>query len=92
MEGVIALITYGPNSDGVTGSEGGGGRLINVGFDIFTYSCSSVATAQQHVERLPRETLRKLTATRVASAMLSKRSMGLLKCDCYCALHWLHVK
>ena len=25
---------YGPNSDGVTGSEGGGGRLIMVGVDI----------------------------------------------------------
>ena len=27
--------THGPISDGVTGSEGGGGRLINVGVGIF---------------------------------------------------------
>lgn len=27
--------TYGPISDGVTGSEGGGGRLIKVGVVIF---------------------------------------------------------
>lgn len=28
--------TYGPMSDGVTGSDGGGGRLINVGVDILS--------------------------------------------------------
>lgn len=28
-------ISYGPISDGVTGSDGGGGRLIRVGVDIF---------------------------------------------------------
>ena len=26
--------TYGPRSEGVTGSEGGGGRLIRVGADM----------------------------------------------------------
>ena len=34
--------TYGPMSEGVTGSEGGGGRLISVGVDISTGSAEIV--------------------------------------------------
>lgn len=34
--------SYGPISDGVTGSEGGGGRLIKVGVDILQYARQEV--------------------------------------------------
>ena len=31
--------TYGPISEGVTGSEGGGGRLMRVGVDMLVFDC-----------------------------------------------------
>lgn len=34
--GLVRMETYGPISDGVIGSDGGGGRLINVGADMLT--------------------------------------------------------
>ena len=34
--------TYGPISEGVTGSEGGGGRLMKVGVDIVRVKCLNV--------------------------------------------------
>lgn len=41
-EVVAELGVPGPISDGVTGSEGGGGRLIKVGVDILQYARQEV--------------------------------------------------
>ena len=38
----VIRLTYGPSSEGVTGSEGGGGRLIRVGADILRLLMSVV--------------------------------------------------
>lgn len=32
----LGILTHGPRSDGVTGSDGGGGRLMRVGADILS--------------------------------------------------------
>lgn len=50
------MASYGPMSEGVTGSDGGGGRLIRVGVDILPpdiccrYSCmKNTGTVQETV-------------------------------------------